>query len=358
MITPLLPLRTPAEVEGTYSTESSMAYRLIWENTIAHLKAPQQVSEFVCSYSAGGSVIGVRTLVTSNQSLQPLLPELDERRVDTPLLPLGGTCELDASPLQMVSALPEYVPVSGRGTDTASLVGWLDQTRVVSAGRLGSIINELVDAGWIQLDGDQYRLTPDAESQLQRLGDNKLSVDGLAIARWRLAADRYIGGNATMADLLEDSNRLFGCAVDVPLDEIETRITGSHTAEEAYALRDKAALAASQRMNFPVGMDPERLLSELDPLRERRHKLEASLSEGREHIWLCMSPQERTTIRIGSEVALTKTDVAQKKLASSLMFDVRTRWFFGLSPDATPPSVDAAIRAYTAWWSARSAKAE
>lgn len=208
-----------------------------------------------------------------------------------------------------------------------------------------------------QLDGDQYKLTPDGESQLQSVGNSKLLVDGIAIARWRLANERYISGKSTMADLLEDSNRLFGSKIDLPLGEIEARITGAHTAEEAYALRDEAALTASQRIDFPVGMNPEALLSETDTLRERRHELEATLCAGREHIWLCLSARERTAIRIGAELAGLATEAAQNKFVSSLTFDVRTRWLVGLSPEVAPPSVDAAIQAYTAWQSGRSGEA-
>lgn len=175
MITPLLPLRVPKAVEETYSEDASMAYRLIWDNALAHLKAPQQVSEFVGRYSAANSVIGVRTFATSNPALQPILPELDEQRIDKPLLPMGGTCALDASPLHVLSAFPDYVPPDGRGTDAASLLEWLDQMQIVSAGRLGVIINELVEAGWVQQDGDQYKLTPDGESQLQSVGNSAVS---------------------------------------------------------------------------------------------------------------------------------------------------------------------------------------
>lgn len=39
MITPLLPLRSPAEIEATYPADAAMAYALIWANTLGHLKA-------------------------------------------------------------------------------------------------------------------------------------------------------------------------------------------------------------------------------------------------------------------------------------------------------------------------------
>lgn len=39
--------------------------------------------------------------------------------------------------MKIQSAEIEFVPPPGRGTDTASLIDWLDALRVVSPGRLG-----------------------------------------------------------------------------------------------------------------------------------------------------------------------------------------------------------------------------
>ncbi len=88
---------------------------------------------------------------------------------------------------------------------------------------------------------------------------------------------------ARMQNLLEDSNHLFGCSVEMPIRALEAMITGTHSAEEAYALRDKTALAASRAASFPAGMNPEILIAEEDPLRQKRNAREDELSAGRTH---------------------------------------------------------------------------
>jgi len=350
MITPLLPLRSPAEVEATYPAEAAMAYALIWANMLGHLKNPQQVDEHVCRYAAGETAIGLRALVTDDRVMESMLPELDERRIDPSSLPVGAVVALGGSAMKIQSADIEFVPPPGRGTDAASLIDWLSALRVVSPGRLGSILEELETAGWLRLDGDRYRLTGDGEVQLQRLEEaGKLRVDGLTIARWRTAFDDYYRGNQELRDLLEDSNRLFGCSLNVPIDQLETMIIGTHTAEEAYALRDKTALAASRTVNFPSGMNPEILIAEDDPLREKRNAREYELSAGRVHTWLCLSATERMAIRLGAELTSYTTEIERRTFMNEILFDVRPRWLVGLGAESSPPSSENALRAYSAW---------
>ncbi len=350
MITPLLPLRSPAEIEATYPADAAMAYALIWANTLGHLKSPQQVDEHFCRYAAGETAIGLRALATDDKVMEPLLPELDERRIDPSPLPVGAVVTPGGTGMKIQSAEIEFVRPPGRGTDTASLIDWLDALRVVSPGRLGSILEELESAGWIRLDGDRYWLTGDGKAQLQRLEEaGKLRVDGLTIARWRVAIDDYYGGNQELKDLLKDSNRLFGCSLSVPINELETMITGVHTAEEAYALRDKTALAASRTVNFPSGMNPEILIAEDDPLREKRNAREDELSAGRTHTWLCLSAAERTAIRLGAELASYATESERRAFMDDVLFDVRPRWLIGLGAESSPPSSETALRAYSAW---------
>lgn len=354
MITPLLPLRSPAEIEATYPADAAMAYALIWANMLGHLKNPQQVDEHVCRYAAGETAIGLRALATDDKAMEPLLPELDERRIDPSPLPVGAVFAPGRATLKIQFADIEFVPPPGRGTDTACLIDWLDALRVVSPGRLGSILEDLEAAGWIRLDGDRYRLTGDGEAQLQRLEEaGKHRVDGLTIARWRTAFDDYDSGNNALKDLLEDSNRLFGCSLKVPIDELETMITGTHTAEEAYALRDKTALAASQTVNFPAGMNPEILIAEDDPLREKRNAREDELSAGRAHTWLCLSAAERTAIRLGAELGSYATESERRAFMDDVLFDVRPRWLIGLGAESSPPLSETALRAYSAWHAGR-----
>jgi DNA-binding PadR family transcriptional regulator len=350
MITPLLPFRSPAEIEATYPADAAMAYAVIWANMLGHLKSPQQVDEYVCRYAVGGTMIGLRALSTNDKVMEPLLPELDALRIDPSPLSVGAVFAPGESAMKIRSAGIEFCPPPGRGADTASLINWLNALRVVSPGRLGSILEELESAGWIQLDGDQYRLTEDGESQLQRLKKSgKFCVDGLTIARWRIAFDDYYGGNRELRDLLEDSNRLFGSSIKIPIDELETMITGTHTVEEAYAQRDKTALTASRAVTFPSGMNPEILIAEDDPLREKRNKREEELLEGRTHTWLCLSAKERMMIRFGAELASCTTENESQCFMNDVLFDVRPRWLIGLGAEASPPSREDAARAYSAW---------
>jgi len=120
-------------------------------------------------------------------------------------------------------------------------------------------------------ENNQYKLAKDGKEQLRRLGGSgNVRIDGLAIALWRFAFYDYFAGNQSLRDLLADSNKIFGCSIKLPIDEIETMITGTHTAEQAYALRDKTVLAASLTMTFPSGMNPETLIAVGDSLREKR----------------------------------------------------------------------------------------
>ncbi len=85
-----------------------------------------------------------------------------------------------------------------------------------------------------------------------------------------MAVDDYGSGSQELQNLLEDSNRSFGCSIEMPIGALEAMITGTYSAEEAYALRYKTALAASWAASFPAGMNPEILIAEDDPLRQKR----------------------------------------------------------------------------------------
>lgn len=350
MITPLLPLRLPEQVEGGYPSDSAKAYALIWENTLAHLKSPQTAEECICRYQAGTQIFGVRTVFTSDKLIEAVLPELDERRIDAPLFPAGGLTVPNDGTMTIQSAEIEFVPRSGRGADVAALIDWANALRIVSPGRLGSIVEELEAAGWIARDGLQYSLTQAGEFQLNAVDSmDGIQVDGLAIARWRSLFDEYPSNGDGLEQLLSGSNKIFGTSLTVPLGELENLVTGTYSAEDAYALRDQEALKASLSVKFPAGMDPERLIASDDPLREKRNRLEDQLSSGRAHIWLCLSAAERTAIRFGAELAELPIDEERQKFMESVLFDVRFRWLIGLSAEMSLPSKDGAMRAYLAW---------
>jgi len=350
MITPLLPLCSTAEIEAVYPPDVAKAYVLIWVNMMAHLKSPQQVEEHFCRYAVGKTAIGLRALSSENTQIDLVLPELDERRIDRSLHPVGAVFAPSESAMEIKTVGVEFVPPPRRGTDTASLIDWLNALRVVSPGRLGRILEELESVGWIRLDEDQFRLTSAGEAQLKHLDEaGYFRVDGLTIARWRMMFDEYDNSNRPLCDLLDEGNRLLGCSVEVPIGEIEKMITGTHTAEESYALRAKSTLDASRVIPYPEGMNPEILIAEDDPLREKRNARERELSADRAHTWLLLSARERMTIRLGAELASLLTENARQAFMESVLFDVRPRWLIGLGAESFPPSQENAVRAYNAW---------
>lgn len=354
MITPLLPLRSPEEIAAEYPPDAAAAYTLIWGNTLAHLRSPCEVLEGIHRYRVGEVVVGLRTLVTQNPFLVPLLPEMDGQRVTKQSIPIGGFEEVGDEALDVNSVDLAFVPMRGRETDPAALVEWMDALRVVSPGRLGGILDEIESAGWVSLQGTQYRLTTAGENQLHLLDQaGTLRLNGLAIARWRVSFGSYLSEQRGLDELLAQSNRIFGTALSIPVAELEQMITGEHSAEEAYALRDNLALRAASSANFPSGMDPEQLLAQDDPLRIGRDRLESSLSEGRVHAWLCLSGSERIAIRLGAELIRYPDPASLDRFLGSVQFDARSRWLIGLGADTMPPSSETAKRAYKVWSQSR-----
>ena len=61
---------------------------------------------------------------------------------------------------------------------------------------------------------------------------------------WRCLTAEYLEKQIDLAELVSRSNQLFGISVSVPTATIEQLVQGDHTAEEAYALRENAALKA------------------------------------------------------------------------------------------------------------------
>ena len=111
----------------------------------------------------------------------------------------------------------------------------------------------------------------------------------------------------------------------------------------------RQALAASRAVSFPAGMNPEILIAEEDPLRQKRNAREDELSAGRAHTWLCLSAKERMMIRLGAELASLPTENECQSFMKAVLFDVRPRWLIGLAAESSPPLREDAVRAYNAW---------
>lgn len=355
MLTPLLPLQPPSTVTQGYPTDAAAAYTLIWNNTLGHLRVPQAAVEGFNSYQLGSQSIGVRWLSTTDPVLSTQLKELDTRRIAKSPVPLGSVVEVPAGDFVVESVTPFFVPAPGCNTDAAALIEWMDKLEVASTGRIAELLDELVIFGWATLEGDQYRLTPTGKTQLEVLRDSSLSnIDGATTAKWRDLTTAYLENSIGLADLVSRSNHLFAVSVSVPTDAVEALVHGEHTAEESYALRENAALKANFYLRFPAAMDPERLLPVGDPLWAQRDRLEAGLTMGRAHRWLCLSPSEKASIRMGALLTNLVTDEERQRFCSSCVFDVRSRWLIGLGPDAAPPSASIALRSYEAWANSKS----
>lgn len=353
MITPLLPLQSPEQIDKEYPSDAAMAYHLIWDNMLAHIRSPHQVREDIHLYQIANIAIGLRTLTSDSPDFVPLLMELDSYRINAPAFPVGALECIESESLNIHSIDPVFVPISGRETDVKALITWLDTLRVTSQGRLGSILDELEDRKWIKLDGTQYKLTSAGEDQLHNLNQaTDLRLSGMSTFRWRAAFEAYSSNNIGLDEFLAESNQIFGTSLDMPIQELEGMVTGSHSAEEAYALRENLALHATSSARFPIGMDPDRLLSQDNPFRAMRDNLEDSLSKDRTHDWLCLSESERVAIRLGAEIFKLSDVSAVEQYLESVLFDVRLRWVIGLGADSLPPSIDTATRAYTAWTNA------
>lgn len=351
MLTPLLPLRSPEAVGKEYPPDTAAVYNLIWDNTLGHLRSPQKVTEGIHCYISDKVTVGLRWLAADDNSVTALLPELDSYRVTKHRIPAGGFSEIGTGDLHIESVEPSFEPAPGCDTDTAALLLWLDTLQIVSPGRLGTILDELVSAGWIEMVGTQYRLTTEGGMQLHLQSDAGLGrISGVTSARWRELISSYFATTMSLEELLAESNRIFDTDVSILVSAIDDIVTGEHTAKEAYALRDNVALKESSAVSFPTGMDPERLLPMDDPLRTQRNQLESRLSEGRAHQWLCLSNMEKASIRMGAILSQQyKEDAERQQFCASVKFDVRARWMVGIGADASTPSHETAQRAYEAW---------
>ena len=350
MITPLLPLQPPAMVTQGYLTDAAAAYALIWTSTLGHLRMPQSAIEGRNNYQLGSHSISVRWLSTTDPVLSTQLKELDARRVAKSPLPLGSVVEVPAGDLVVESATPSFVSAPGCNTDASALIEWVDKLEVASTGRVAELLDELVTAGWARLECDQFRLTPLGQAQLEVLRNSSLSnIDGAMTAMWRDLTGAYLKHTVDLADFVSQSNQLFGVSVHVPIDAVEALVHGEHAAEEAYALRENAALKASSQPQFPAAMDPGRLLPADDPLWAQRDKLESDLTSNSAHRWLCLSVSEKVSIRMGALLSNLETHEERLRFCCSCVFDARSRWLIGLGPDAAPPSAPIALRSYVAW---------
>lgn len=355
MLTPLLPLQRPATIAVQYSADAATAYTLIWNNTLGHLRGAKPANESVVTYRWGDLSIGVRALWSDDEVTQVLAPELDKLRVARQAIPVGARSDVSPGDFHVESLEPVFWPAEGRESDLPALIAWLDALQVASPGRQAEIIDQLQETGWLQLVGSQYRLTERGAAQIAKLDAAGLHrIEGAAMARWRLLMVSYASGDMPLEQLVSESNRLFGVAVRMPCQAIDELVTGEHTSEEVYALRDKAALKGSSGVSLPASMDPHLLLARDDPLRQDRDRLEGQLAAGRAHQWLCLSVHERAAIRMGALLSTMADEVERERFCASVVFDARQRWLIGLGAEASPPSETSAARSFAGWAQAMS----
>lgn len=350
MLTPMLPLQSPVQVAAEYPADAAAAYALIWNNTLGHLRGSQTASEVGNTYQVGHFHVGVRALWSVDAIVQALAPELDGLRVAKQAVPVGVRQDLPSAEFQIEVVDACFVPSEGREADTAGLIRWMDALQVASPGRLGEIVGEIAAEAWIRLDGDQWRLTDGGQAQLSQVDQACLTrIDGLATARWRDLVSAYLSNGTTLEQLVDQSNLIFGTEISLPCDDINELVAGEHTSDEAYALRDQTALKADSGQHLPSGMDPQLLLPADDPLRAERDHLEAALTQGRAHQWLCLSRAERAAIRMGAILSTISNEGERKLFCASVVFDARARWRVGLGADSSPPSAVNALRSFAAW---------
>ena len=350
MLTPLLPLQSPVQIAAEYPADAAAAYALLWNNTLGHLRGPQAASEVGNTYRMGPVHVGVRALWSDDEVVHALAPELDGLRVAKQAVPVGVRQDIPPGELHIESVDACFSPAGDREADTAALIRWMDALRVASPGRLGEIIDEIETAAWIQLDGDQWRLTDSGQAPLAQVDQAGLTrIDGLAMASWRHLASTYLSNGMTLEQLVNQSNLIFGTDISLPCEALTELVTGEHTSDDAYALRDQTALKVDAGQHLPSGMDPHLLLPAGDPLRAERDHLEALLTQGRAHQWLCLSHAEKAAIRMGAILSTISSEVERKLFCASVVFDARVRWRVGLGADSSPPSAAIAIRSFEAW---------
>ncbi len=355
MLTPLLPLQRPAAIAARYSPDAATAYTLIWNNTLGHLGGVQPANECVVTYRWGDLSIGVRALWSDDEVTQALAPELDKRRVTKQTLPVGARSDVLSGDFHVESVEPVFQPQEGRESNLPALIEWLDALQIASPGRQAEIIDQLLDAGWLQLVDSQFRVTERGAAQLAKLDAAGLHrIEGAAMARWRLLMASYASGVMPLEQLVSASNRLLGLAVRMPCQAIDDMVAGAHTSEEAYALRDKAALKGFSGVSLPASMDPHLLLAHDDQLRLERDRLEGKLAAGREHQWLCLSIHERASIRMGAVLSTISDEAERERFCTAVVFDARQRWLIGVGAEASPPSVASAARSFSGWAQAMS----
>jgi len=350
MLTPLLPLQRPAAIAAQYSADAATAYTLIWNNTLGHLRGTKVANESVVTYRWGELSIGVRALWSDDEVTHALAPELDKHRVAKQAIPVGARSDISSEDFHVESVEPVFLPPEGRESDMPALMAWLEALQVASPGRQAEIIDQLQDAGWLQLVGSQYRLTERGAAQIAKLDAAGLHrIEAMAMARWRLLLASYASEGIPLDQLVSESYRLIGLNVRIPCQAIEDLVTGEHTSQEAYALRDKAALKGFSDVSLPASMNPHLLLPHDDSLRLERDRLEGQLAAGREHQWLCLSVYERAAIRMGAILSKTADELQRERFCAAVVFDARQRWLIGLGAEASPPTKAAAARSFAGW---------
>lgn len=350
MITPLAAV-TPEQIAAQYPEDAATVYRVIWENTLAHIKPPPHICTERQVYAAGTQFVAVDWAV-------PVTPgwlELVSSEFVGPMaLRLSGAADIPADvPMERCTFRVEGHRRGENSLTVDAILGWLDTLSVASPGKIAELIEECQDAGWVIVENGSVWLTEDGSDQVELAdGAGCSKVSGVNTARWRLLTDEYLSNELSLAELLAESCRLWGIDPPLSVATLEEAVQEGHSAEDSYALREKHMIARIATADYPPGVDPERLLPKEDPWRVRRAQLEGGLSAGAEHNWCSLSTCERAAIRLGAVAAAMNANDA-RRLADDIHFDVRWRWLVGLGPTDPAPSLDDAARAFSSWSGAR-----
>lgn len=345
MITPLTAV-SPHAVAADYPSDAAALYQMLWDTTLAHVKGPSTVLRTRLVFGTRAHPVALDWIQAETGGWLDVLPAATHRAAS---LPVNLGVPANAVPLRdsNYSIVPVESPGLGRGVD--AFLQWLDELQVVSPGRLGSIIDEMIQAGWVSEEQGALVVTESGNAQVRgaEIAGFEM-ITGHTLARWRLACDGYADESHSLDELVAQTYQLLGVDVSAAAAELDLLISHGHSANEAYALRDQEAIRPSVSASFPRAMDPETLLRSDDPLRRRRMDMESELAAGLEQRWRSLSGSERSAIRLG-HLASELSVEASHRLAEDLHFDTRLRWLVGLGSEAIPPELETSLQSFNSW---------
>lgn len=347
MITPLGGVSLERVIEE-YPEDAVAVYRIILDNTVAHLKSAPEVREERMVFAAGSRHVAVGWVTPLQRGWIGSVPNNDT--CHSPLLPIGSDMPLPSLPLEDCSFRVVQGQDSRRDLPAVdALLQWLDTLLVASPGRIAELLEESVDAGWLSVQEGSVYVTSEGQMELKAADTTGYSrVNGMTTALWRTCCDEYIVGELSLQELVDTSRELWGIQTPVSVNALETLVADGHSSADAYALRDRMVLKRAATDEYPPNMNPQFLLSQEDPLRADRENLEMRLSTGYEQVWSSLSARERAAIRMGALAESMHQDDLEGWV-ENVRFDVRWRWMVGLSMDDRIPDLATAVGSYHAW---------